>query len=101
MQEAQWSPSHLLCSLDMWNHRLCLFYHLSDLREKITSYHLPSYFISQAVLWGKSSPYEYWQEDYALCGVWFCATPDLLWLQAAAGRYGRAHLCLESQSCTS
>lgn len=50
-------------------------------------------------MWGKSSPYEYWQKDYALRGVWCCATPDLLWLQAAAGGYGRAHLCLQSQSC--
>lgn len=49
MQEAQCLLSHLLSSLDMWNQRLCLFYHLSDLREKITSYHLPNYFQGSSV----------------------------------------------------
>lgn len=47
-------------------------------------------------MWGKSSSYKRRQKDYALRGARFCATPDLLCLQAAAGRYGHAHLCRRS-----
>lgn len=96
MQEAWCLPSHLLCSLEMWNQRLCFFYYSSDLREKVVvSYQLLNYLNSKAVMWGKSSPYEHQEEDSALCRVWF----ELCLISCSRlGHMG--HLRLESQSCT-